>query len=391
MTLNSSCNASGNSDRDHGANRGRAAAPAVAFAVFIALLAGETVAVNAAATPADATTGSSAEKAKSSIEDRSWTVNFYLENDLFAQTDNDYTSGVRLSWVSPDLVDYVNDETLPAWVRGLNETLTFFHDSKRGLQRNLVLSVGQTIYTPRDREAVDIVDDDRPYAGWLFGSAAYQTSNEDTMDTLEIRLGVVGPAALGQEAQDLIHDVRGFERFEGWDNQLENEPGITLLWEHRNKTSGRYNSNSRFGFDLIGHTGIVLGNVASYVNAGAEFRLGWSIPEDFGTSSLRPGGDNSTPSANWSRRNSDRDWGIHAFLALDARLVAHNIFLDGNTFRDSHSVDREPLVADVAAGVSAYYRGVRLSYAQIFRSREFSTQGETHAYGSLALSYIFKF
>jgi hypothetical protein len=326
-----------------------------------------------------------------SVEERSWTLNFYLENDLFAQTDNDYTSGVRLSWVSPDLVDYVADETLPGWVRGLNDKLTFFHGSTRGLQRNLVLSLGQTIYTPRDRDATDIVEGDRPYAGWLFGSAAYQTSDEGAMDTLEIRLGVVGPLALGKEAQDFVHDLRGFERFKGWDNQLENEPGFTLLWEHRNKTSRIYNSNSRFGFDLIGHAGVVLGNVATYVNAGGEFRLGWSIPDDFGTSSLRPGGDNSTPSANWSRRRTDRDWGVHAFVALNARLVAHNIFLDGNTFRDSHAVDSEPLVADVAAGVSAYYRGVRLSYAQIYHSREFTTQGETHAYGSLALSYMFKF
>ena len=329
--------------------------------------------------------------AENAIEDRSWTINFYLENDLFAQTDNDYTNGLRISWVSPDLVDYVEDEALPNWVRELNDALTFFHDSKQGLQRNLVLSLGQTIYTPEDREAVDVVENDRPYAGWLFGSAAYQTRDEKTMDTLELRLGVVGSAALGKEAQDYVHDLRGFERFEGWDNQLKNEPGLTMLWEHRQKTSRRYNTNSRFGFDLIGHAGLVLGNVRTYVNTGAELRLGWSIPDDFGTSSLRPGGDNSTPSVNWSRRNSPRDWGVHAFLAVDARLVAHNIFLDGNSFRDSHSVHKEPLVADMAVGISAYYRGARLSYAQIYRSREFTTQGETHAYGSLALSYFFMF
>lgn len=324
-------------------------------------------------------------------EDRSWTLNLYLENDLFAQTDSDYTSGVRASWVSPDLVDYIDDASLPAWVRSFNDAFSFVHAGQQGQQRNVVLSFGQTIYTPRDREATAIVEDDRPYAGWLFGSAAYQARNADTMNTLELRLGVVGPAALGQEAQDFIHDLRGFERFNGWDNQLANEPGFTLLWEHRQKATRRYNQNSRFGIDLIGHGGAVIGNVATYLNAGGELRIGWSIPDDFGTSSLRPGGDNSTPSTNWSRRNTDRDWGAHVFLALDTRLVAQNIFLDGNSFRDSHSVDKEPLVADAALGFSAYYRGARFSYAQILRSREFTTQGETHGYGSLALSYIFRF
>lgn len=329
--------------------------------------------------------------AEDAVEDRNWTLNLYLENDLFAQTDSDYTSGIRASWVSPDLTDYMMDPTLPGWVRRFNTALDFVHGGQQGRQRNVVLSLGQTIFTPRDREATNVVLDDRPYAGWLFGSAAYQARDGNAMNTLEVRLGVVGPAALGKEAQDLIHDLRDFERFEGWANQLDNEPGFTFLWEHRQKASRRYNSNSRFGMDLIGHGGLVVGNVATYVNAGAELRIGWSIPDDFGTSSLRPGGDNSTPSMNWSRRHTPRDWGVHAFLALDTRLVAHNIFLDGNTVRDSHSVNREALVADAAIGLSAYYRGARLSYAQILRSREFTTQGETHSYGSLALSYIFRF
>ncbi|MFK7828300.1 MAG: lipid A deacylase LpxR family protein [Congregibacter sp.] len=325
-------------------------------------------------------------------EARNWTLNLYIENDLFAQTDRDYTNGIRISVVSPDLVDYIEDETLPAWVRGINRKLTFFRDDpKEALQRNLVLSLGQTIFTPRDREATALVKDDRPYAGWLFARAGYQTRSELQMDSLEISIGVVGPAALGQESQDLVHDLRGFERFEGWDNQLDNELGFNILWEEKRKARFFENSNSRFAMDMIGHAGIALGNVATYTNIGAELRLGWSIPDDFGTASLRPGGDNSTPDVNWSRRNTDRDWGLHGFVSFDTRLVARNIFLDGNSFENSHSVDREPVVADAAVGLSMYYRGARLSYAQIFRSREFDTQGETHSYGSLALSYILKF
>ncbi|GAB5413596.1 MAG: lipid A deacylase LpxR family protein [Congregibacter sp.] len=322
-------------------------------------------------------------------EERDWTLNLYLENDLFSQTDRDYTSGVRVSLVSPDLNSYVDDDTLPDWLQSVNKRLNFFHSRSEGLERNLVASLGQTIFTPQDREAVELVENDRPYAAWLFGRLGYQTRSKDQLDTLEFSLGVVGPAALGKEAQDFIHDLRDFERFNGWDNQLENELGIMFLWEHRQKMTRIYNRNSQFGFDLIGHAGVALGNVSTYVNAGAELRIGWAIPDDFGTSSLRPGGDNSTPYSNWSRRKTKRDWGMHGFLSLDTRLVGQNIFLDGNTFTDSHSVDREPLVADAAIGVSMYYRGFRLSYAQILRSREFREQDETHSYGSLAISYIF--
>ncbi|MDG2072958.1 MAG: DUF2219 family protein [Pseudomonadales bacterium] len=78
-----------------------------------------------------------------------WTINFYIGNDLFSEADQDYTSGIRTSWVSPDLADYLEGHTLPQWVRSINKRLTFFHQTKEGLKRNAVASIGQTIYTPR--------------------------------------------------------------------------------------------------------------------------------------------------------------------------------------------------------------------------------------------------
>ncbi len=320
-----------------------------------------------------------------------WTMNLYVENDLFSETDQDYTSGLRIAWVSPDLSNYLDDPILPSWLRYVNERLTFFHETRDGLQRNVTFSIGQTIYTPKDLAQRTLIPDDRPYAGWLFTSVGYQTRKDDQLDTLEVRLGMIGPAAKGEKTQDFIHEVRGFEKFQGWDNQLHNEPGLIFLWEHKRKYKHLYNDNSRFGYDLIGHSGVALGNVRTYINAGGEFRLGWAIPEDFGTSAVRPGGDNSTPSATWDPRLTTRKkWGGHLFISFDGRLIARDIFLDGNTFRDSHSVDKKSFVADAAVGFSFIYGGAKVSYAQIFRSREFSLQKDAHSYGSLAFSYTFR-
>jgi lipid A 3-O-deacylase len=320
-----------------------------------------------------------------------WTLNLYFENDLFSETDQDYTSGIRASWVSPDIADYLDDPALPKWIESVNKRLVFFHQRKEGLQRNLIFSLGQTIYTPRDMTRTDLIADDRPYAAWLFASLGYQTRNDDQLDTLEARFGVVGPAARGKQAQDFIHDIRGFEKFQGWDHQLRNEPGAIFIWEHKRKRTHLYNPNSRFGFDAIGHAGLALGNVRTYLNAGAELRLGWSIPSDFGTSALRPGGDNSTPAAIWDpRAHTGRRWGAHGFIAFDVRLIGRDIFLDGNTIRDSHSVAKKPVIADAAVGFSFIYGGAKFSYAQIFRTREFDLQAHSHSYGSLAFSYTFR-
>lgn len=314
----------------------------------------------------------------------------YFENDLFSNTDEGYTNGFKVSWVSPDLHDYLEDPTLPRWIREINDRLTFFHEARTGLQRNLTFSVGQTLFTPQDLTRGEVIEDDRPYAGWLFASIGYQTRRDNQLDTLEASLGVVGPAALGEATQNLFHELRDIDRFQGWDNQLANEPGLLFLWEHQRKLEYEYHENSRFGFDVIGHAGIALGNVASYINAGAEVRIGWAIPDDFGTAAVRPGGDNSTPDASWDPRSrSGKKWGAHAFLSFDTRLVGRNIFLDGNTFRDSHRVDKKQTVTDAAIGVSLIYGGVKISYAQIFRSKEFAQQDHSNAYGSLAISYTF--
>lgn len=336
-------------------------------------------------------TGTSGTALAASDPTERWTLNLYFENDLFSNTDEGYTNGLRAAWVSPDLQDYLDDPTLPRWIREVNERLTFFHKTRKGLQRNLTFSIGQTLYTPQDNRRVDLIVEDRPYAAWLFASMGYQTRNDANLDTLEVRLGMVGPAAVGRQAQNFIHDLRGFERFDGWDNQLSNELGAVFLWEHKRKLSYLYNENSRFGFDLISHTGIALGNVATYLNAGGEIRVGWAIPNDFGTSAIRPGGDNSTPDSKWDpRSNGKGGWGAHLFLSFDARIIGRDIFLDGNTFADSHSVEKKQFVGDAALGFSFIYRGTKISYAQIFRSKEFKLQNSGHSYGSLAFSYTFR-
>lgn len=320
----------------------------------------------------------------------SWTFGLYFENDLFSETDQDYTNGLRFSWISPDLTDYIEDPALPAWLRSVNKRLTFFHPSADGLQRNLIFSIGQTIYTPEDIDATQVVEDDRPYAGWLFTRFAYHSKDQHQLDTLEVSIGVVGPSALGQEAQDFIHDLRGFDKFEGWDNQLEDELGLLFLYEHRRKLLNNTPHDGSFGYDFIGHAGIALGNVGTYLNVGGELRWGWLIPNDFGTSAVRPGGDNSAPGAEWDPRiSAPGKIGVHFFAAFDLRAVAHDIFLDGNTFDDSHSVEKRELVADAAVGVSTVFRGVKISYAQVFRSKEFREQDGSHSYGSLSLSFSF--
>ncbi|MDE1463017.1 lipid A deacylase LpxR family protein [Spartinivicinus poritis] len=311
-----------------------------------------------------------------------WTGNFYFENDLFAETDQNYTNGIRFSLVSPNLKSFEEDEQLPDWFSYINQQLTFFHP-KMKVDHNIVLSFAQVMYTPEDIERKNLINDQRPYAGWLYFGAAYHTRSEYQLDTIELNFGIVGPLALAHETQDFIHDLRGLEKSNGWDNQLKNEPGLIALYEHKHKFISQ-TANYGMGYDVILHAGGAVGNVATYLNSGFSIRGGWKIPDDFGTSSVRPGGDNSAPGKGWVLNN---EFGIHLFASIDSRLVIRDIFLDGNTFRDSHSVDKELWVADASVGLSITVENVKISFARVFRTREFKKQPHSHSYGSLSISF----
>ncbi len=304
------------------------------------------------------------------------TFTFQLENDLFYGADRHYTNGIRLSWVSPPKDHGV--DPIP-WIQEFLKRASFAlnEDTRLGL------ALGQDMFTPEDRKRTDLIRNDRPYAGWLYGAMSLHTVTEERiLDTVELNIGVIGPHAFGEETQDLVHEIRLIDTFEGWDNQLRDEPGFHLMWE-RKWRAFETSPEGGLGFDFIPHVGASLGNVMSHANVGGALRFGFNIPPDFGPPALIKGATSIDPPQG---RNH---WSLYAFAGADGRYVANNIFLDGNTFRDSHSVDKENIVADLSFGVAFQYDRLRLSYTNAFRTREFEGQDNNAFFGSISLSWQF--
>ena len=98
----------------------------------------------------------------------------YFENDLFADTDQYYTNAVKLTWLTKDLREY--RQALPEWL-----TLATWlappasqppDDGQPSTLYNIAFSLGQDIYTPDNIESSTLLEEDRPYAGWLYGGLA---------------------------------------------------------------------------------------------------------------------------------------------------------------------------------------------------------------------------
>ncbi len=319
-------------------------------------------------------------------QDNSWGHSFFFENDLFNGTDSNYTNGVKYSLISPDLSPHAKQGHLPREVMELIHKIPFIRDSSAKFSHRAEFSFGQNMYTPADTSRSDLISNDRPYAGWSYIGLAYHRKTDfrehlDFLDSVEVQMGIVGPQAYAEESQTLVHELRGFDTSKGWSHQLKNEPGLVVAFERKWLFSPDFNTLLKP--DVIVHAGGALGNVATYLNSGMEIRYGLNLPRNFGVSLIRPAGSMLfTPS---------EKPGLYLFGAINGKYVLRDIFLDGNTFTDSHSIDKEKLVADFAAGVTFSYRNLMLTFTHVTRTKEYAGQEESHDFGSITLSLFYSF
>jgi lipid A 3-O-deacylase len=321
----------------------------------------------------------SEDTAPSSTDYNNFTL--YWENDFYTGTDQDYTNGIKLTWSSS--FDELKKSNIPAWSAPVYKILPFIKANESTLAYSF--SIGQDIYTPQDTNNTVLISDDRPYAGYTYIAAGFHSRRDVQKNTWEIQIGIVGPAAYAETVQNAAHDLIGDAPARGWKHQLNNEITIDAIYESQWRAwSSR--SYSNFALDLIPHLGARIGTVNTYVNGGVELRMGWNLPNDFGSCPIRAGCEISPPFSIDGLKSTS----LHLFFSTDGKIVAHDIFLDGNNFRDSHSVNKKPLVGEFVYGISWQVEEFRITYSIIFRSKQFDTQiASKHDYGSLNLSYSF--
>ena len=298
------------------------------------------------------------------------TVQF--ENDIVADADGQFTHGTRLAWMSPE-------GQVPEWARRIADAIPRLAEVST---KRIVYSLGQSIFTPDDITLRQPPPDDRPYAGWLYAGIGLVSVGERALDNLEIDVGVVGPASFAEQTQTAFHRWFGFDRPEGWRHQLENEPGLELVFERKWRAWQKFGVGG-LGGDVVPHVGVALGNVLTQGAAGLTLRIGDDLPNDYGPPRIRP----SLPGSDYFDPHDRLAW--YLFVGAEGRAVGRNIFLDGNTFRDSPRVDKRNFVADFQAGIAVIVGRVRLAYTHVLRTREFHGQDDPGQFGAFSVSTRF--
>jgi hypothetical protein len=305
--------------------------------------------------------------------DPAGTYFFLLENDTFSGRDRFYTNGFLFGWRSPSY-------NPPDWLAALTDRPSLLFPA--GGTARWGLAFGQKKFTPEDTLARNPDPDDRPYAGWLYGALTLASYTAREFGSLELQLGMIGPAALGEQVQNNTHDLLNIDRALGWDAQIKDEPGLNLVLNRQwrlNQPLGE--GGLQYGF--VPSLAASLGNVQTYAAAGLMLRVGTELEADFGPPRARP------VSAGSVFFQPTERWGWYGFVAVEGRAVARDITLDGNTWRDSRSVEREPLVGDASLGIAVLFPRARLTFTYTMRSKEFETQREGSQFGSLSLAVRF--
>ncbi|HEV7669736.1 MAG TPA: lipid A deacylase LpxR family protein [Thermoanaerobaculia bacterium] len=319
-------------------------------------------------------------------EGRLASFQFYTENDAFLSsgpTDEFYTNGIRVAWMrNPNRVSN------PAWTERLvKKWCTTGLCPEVPAEIGYGHAIGQNMYTPDSIGDPNPQPHEHPWAGYLYGSwlvsATFRSQDENgraepVQSLFELQVGLVGPGAGAKWSQTTIHEWLDNRKPRGWSNQLKNEPTANLLYLWRKKIGTTK-------IDVVPHWGAALGNVQTYANAGATVRLGYGItdfPQLIVAPSLLPDG-----------RVKPGPIEAYFFVGYDGRFVAHNIFLDGNTFRDGPDSDirRNNFVFDWKAGFALRRKAWRFDYTYVRRSEEFDpppgrSEG-VHRFGSFAISY----
>ncbi|WP_144011209.1 lipid A deacylase LpxR family protein [Marinomonas posidonica] len=293
-----------------------------------------------------------------------------LDNDVFVGKDNGYTNGIYFSL-------YNVGRLRPSF---LVSPLLWSMPNGRIYNTVNINSIGQTLTTAEDITEENPPSTSLPYSGLLKYTNAYVTVGPYYADWISTSLGIVGPAAKGEQTQNGVHRAIGVKQAQGWDTQLKNE----VVFGFSRGRAWRVLATGSDTMDLLVGGQVSLGTIRSGLNTGVMLRIGQNLQESYSTVLLA-----SSRASNPIAVNNS--WFVYAGFA--SNYVYNQIFTDGNTFRDSRSIDYDHNYTTFSAGITysvggggaltfAYNSSVAKNETEVSRQTE-----KLSRYGTLTLAW----
>ena len=248
----------------------------------------------------------------------------------------------------------------------------------------LGIEIGQKIFNPISGSVPDRSYVDRPFAGYLYAGANLNLLYRDESNfKIGVQVGVIGPGAKGEAAQNVIHNTFGFYELNGWQHQIRNTPVANLSLEYN-----RLLARAKW-IDLT---------AAGYANGGTAFnslgvgpmvRLG-NFNQLFNSYSTQ-----STATRNAIAPLHKRELFVYYkpmfnYIANDATVQGSLISSKDDVTNMEITSDPKPLMLSHQVGVGFAGKRWILGFEAVFHSKDVKTQiYNTHQWGSITATYRF--
>ncbi|HEV7781797.1 MAG TPA: lipid A deacylase LpxR family protein [Chitinophagaceae bacterium] len=289
----------------------------------------------------------------SHIDARSY-LRIHYDNDLFTNTDHYYTQGIAVEWVHP-----VFQKSL------LHKLLLTTKDSSAQYGAGFNLFG----YTPTSISNDEILYGDRPFEGNMSLKLFAISTNKkrDLRLASALHLGVIGPAALGEEIQTNIHRWTGNKLPKGWQHQVRND----LILDYQLNTEKKWISSK--AFILNGMAAIRAGTLNDKLAAGINFMTG-QFNDPF-------------------ERQQKKKTAFFLFGQSQVNLIGYDATMQGGLFNHKSpytisSADISRVTIQASAGIVLNIQKLWFRYSQSFITKEFRTGGN-HRWGGLAAGLSF--
>ncbi len=277
---------------------------------------------------------------------------------------------------------YAPNEKNPDWFQRVRRYLPWLDD---GAQAQFEYAIEQYAFVPNKFSSF-YGWNDRPYVGVLdlhakAGLKGRLEGRTQRIDELGVRVGIAGPGSGAEQMHRIFHDALGINS-RNWADEINTEPFVNLNYEYAYRFFA-FKPGVAWNMEAMPHAGLTLGNALTYANVGLTARIGGNLEKDNGPPRMRylASGTNFPEPGEY--------WVWNFFTGFETRAFAHNITLDGNTFQDSSSVDKEIFVYEFHLGFEFGYGGYRLSATNVLRSKEFEGDQQTDLFLRAGLSAAF--
>ncbi|KGE16194.1 lipid A deacylase LpxR family protein [Sphingobacterium deserti] len=242
------------------------------------------------------------------------------------------------------------------------------------------VGIGQQMYTPLSAFVPEPYLQDRPFAGYLFANGQVNLffRNEQVLKA-GLSLGTIGPHAMGQETQNLLHQTVGLYETSGWEYQIDNAVAIDVKL---NYTALFFRKQNVFDISL-----------ESQLNLGTTF-TGMGLGLLFRTGNINPFSQSAYHNARIGRNQTMRKAlkkELYVYAKPQLNYVAYDATIQGGLFSSGSPVtfDVRPLVFEQKIGLNYSNDRFTLDYALMFKSREIYSPARHHQYGSISAYYRF--